>query len=238
MTAKPPHDTVRQRKKGAALGAQRYLPIAEIRNDTVILKNGGLRAILRIEATNFNLKSETEQEAIIAGYGAFLNTLSFPIQIIVRSTHINIDTFLAHLQSKQEQQKNQLLQEQTALHIAFIRRLLEVADIMQKSFYLVLPLDRNVRRKTLLEKFLEWLHPEDSAVKAAHRNREFNEGGRMLNDRVELAQAGLNSLGLHARRLTTRELIQLYYDIYNPQTSQHQKLPQDIADLHTDATTL
>lgn len=238
MTAKPPPDTVRQRKRNPALSAQRYLPIAEIRNDTVILKNGGLRAILRIEATNFNLKSETEQEAIIAGYGAFLNTLSFPIQIIVRSTHINIDTFLAHLQSKQEQQKNQLLQEQTALHITFIRRLLEVADIMQKSFYLVLPLDRNVRRKTLLEKCLEWLHPEDSAVKAAHRNREFNEGARMLNDRIELAQAGLNSLGLHSRRLKTRELIQLYYEIYNPQTSQRQKLPQDIADLHMDATTL
>lgn len=238
MTAKPPPDTVRQRKKNPKLSAQQYLPIAEIRNDTVILKNGGLRAIIRIEATNFNLKNETEQEAIIAGYGAFMNTLSFPIQILMRSTHINIDTFLAHLQSKQEQQKNPLLQEQTALHIAFIRRLLEVADIMQKSFYLVMPLDRNVRRKTLLEKVLEWLNPGDSAVKAAHRNREFNEGARMLNDRIELAQAGLNSLGLHPQRLKTRELIQLYYEIYNPQTSQYQKLPQNIGNLHTDAMTI
>jgi len=204
----------------------------------VILKNGGLRAILHVEATNFHLKSETEQEAIIAGYGAFLNTVSFPIQILVRSTHINIDTYLAYLQSKMEQQKNLLLQEQTASHINFIVRLLEMADIMQKHFYLILPIDRNVRRKTLLEKFLEWLHPEDSAVKAAQRNREFNEGARMLNDRIELAQSGLNGVGLHTSRLQTRELIQLYYEIYNPQTSQRQKIPQNITDLNTDATTL
>src|SRR3990167_1608882 len=209
MTTKPPPDTVRQRKKNTTIGTQRYLPIAEIRNNTVILKNGGLRAILHVEATNFHLKSETEQEAIIAGYGAFLNTVSFPIQILVRSTHIN-----------------------------FIVRLLEMADIMQKHFYLILPIDRNVRRKTLLEKFLEWLHPEDSAVKAAQRNREFNEGARMLNDRIELAQSGLNGVGLHTSRLQTRELIQLYYEIYNPQTSQRQKIPQNITDLNTDATTL
>lgn len=238
MTTKPPPDTVRQRKKNPALSTQRYLPVAEIRNDTVILKNGGLRAILRIEATNFNLKSETEQEAIIAGYGAFLNTISFPIQILIRSTHINIDTYLAYLQSKKEQQTHQLLQEQTAYHINFILRLLEVADIMQKHFYLILPIDRNIRRKTLLEKFLEWLHPEDSAVKAAQRNREFSEGARLLNDRIELAQSGLQSIGLHSTRLQTREIIQLYYEIYNPQTSQHQKIPKDIADLNADATTL
>jgi len=238
MTEKPPPDTVRQRKRNPALSTQRHLPIAEIRNDTVILKNGGLRAILRIEATNFNLKSETEQEAIIAGYGAFLNTLSFPIQILVRSTHINIDAYLAYIQSKMEQQKNELLQEQTASYINFIRRLLEVADIMQKHFYLILPIDRNIRRKTLIEKFLEWLHPEDSAVKAGQRNRAFDEGARMLKDRIELAEAGLNSIGLHSRRLPTRELIQLYYEIYNPQTSKNQKIPKDITDLHTDATTL
>ena len=238
MTEKPPPDTVRQRKRNPALSTQRHLPIAEIRNDTVILKNGGLRAILRIEATNFNLKSETEQEAIIAGYGAFLNTLSFPIQILVRSTRINIDAYLAYIQSKMERQKNELLQEQTASYINFIRRLLEVADIMQKHFYLILPIDRNIRRKTLIEKFLEWLHPEDSAVKAGQRNRAFDEGARMLKDRIELAEAGLNSIGLHSRRLPTRELIQLYYEIYNPQTSKNQKIPKDITDLHTDATTL
>ena len=238
MTTKSPPDTVRQRKKNPALSTQRYLPIAEIRNDTVILKNGGLRAILHIEATNFNLKSETEQEAIIAGYGAFLNTISFPIQILVRSTHINIDTYLVYLRSKMEQQKNQLLREQTASYTNFIVRLLEVADIMQKHFYLILPIDRNVRRKTLLEKFLEWLHPEDSAVKAGQRNREFNEGASMLKDRIELAQSGLNSIGLHSRRLPTRELIQLYYETYNPQTSKNQKIPRDLADLNTDATTL
>jgi len=76
-------DTVRQRKGNPKAAAQRFLPIAEIRNDTVILKNGGLRAILSVEALNFNLKSETEQQGIIAGYQAFINTLTFPLQVCV-----------------------------------------------------------------------------------------------------------------------------------------------------------
>lgn len=238
MSPKQAPDTVRKRKGTTTAGTQRYLPIAEIRNDTVILKSGGLRAVLRVEALNFNLKSETEQEAIIAGYGAFANTIGFPIQIIIRSTHINIDRYIAYLREKMEQQRHPLLKEQTMGHINFILRLLEVADIMQKHFYIIIPIDREVRKKTMIEKFLGWLHPEDSAVKAAQRNRQFTEGAKALNDRLELVQAGLGSVGLPSQRLQTRELIQLYYGIYNPATSQHQKIPEDISQLKTDATTL
>src|SRR3989344_4010908 len=211
MTTKPPPDTVRQRKKNTTISTQRYLPIAEIRNDTVILKNGGLRAILHVEATNFNLKSEVEQEAIIAGYGGFLNTVGFPIQIVIRSTNIYIDSYMNYLNEKMQAQQHQLLKEHTQYYMNFILRLLEVADIMQKLFFVVIPVDRSIRRKTMIEKFLEWLHPEDSAGKASQRNRDFNEGVKILNDRIELVQAGLNGIGLHTKRLATRELIELYY---------------------------
>lgn len=232
---KPSNDNVRQRKDATAAGTQYHLPIAEIFNDTVVLKNGGLRAVLHVDATNFNLKSETEQEAIIAGYGAFLNTLSFPIQVLVRSTHANIDTYLAYLQSHIEQQKNQLLLAQATSHLHFIMRLLEVADIMQKHFYFVLPTDRNVQRKTLRETLFVWRHSEGGAVRSVRWNAAFSSDSRLLKDRTELVQSGLNAIGLHSSRLRTRELIQLYYDIYNPKTSQHQKIPQDITDLNTDA---
>ncbi|PIP65288.1 hypothetical protein COU77_02660 [Candidatus Peregrinibacteria bacterium CG10_big_fil_rev_8_21_14_0_10_49_16] len=230
--------TVRKRKSQQVNATQRYLPIGEIRNDTISLKNGGLRAVLQVEAINFNLKSETEQEAIIAGYGSFVNTLSFPVQIIVRSTHINIDSYLKYLQGKAQEQTNELLQEQTFAYIAFINRLLEVSDIMQKRFYVIVPYDKSERKKTLLEKFFDWLHPEDSVGKAAQRFREFNQFVKKLNERVELIEAGLGNIGLHTSRLRTRELIDLYYNIYNPETSQRQKIPENLEDLKMDDTTL
>lgn len=236
--AEKPKDTVRARKKGNANATQRFLPIAEIRNDTVLLKNGGIRAVLQIEALNFNLKSETEQQGIIAGYGAFVNTLTFPLQIVVRSTKTNIDDYLNSLRQIGEKHENQLLKDQTFNYVNFIQRLLDIADIMQKRFYVVVPIDKSVRKKSIIETFLEWMHPDDTVGKAAVRNKELLQGLKELNERVELVEAGLTSVGLHCKRLTTRELLSLYYQIYNPKTSQHQKIPGSTEDLKLEKTTL
>lgn len=229
--------SVRSRKKTALVSTQRFLPIAEIRSDTVLLKNAGLRAVLLVEALNFNLKSETERAGIIAGYEGLVNTLTFPLQIVVRSAKMNIDPYLAQLRSLAAGQGNELLKTQTLAYAAFVERLIDVADIMQKRFYVVVPLDQSARGKTLLEQFFGWLSPDDSTAKAAQRARDFAAGARALNDRVNLVQAGLQNIGLVSRRLTTHELIELYYQIYNPQTSQEQKLPEE-EQLHADRTTL
>jgi hypothetical protein len=219
--------TIRQRKKSALASTQRFLPIAEIRNDTVLLKNGGLRAVLLVEALNFNLKSETEQQGIIAGFEAFVNTLIFPLQITVRSTKVNIDPYIATLRTTAQKQANELLREQTLAYASFIERLVDIADIMQKRFFVIVPVDATMRKKTLLEKFFGWLSPDDSSLKAYQRNREFLGKSKELKERVNLVQTGLENVGLMSRRLTTHELIELYYSIYNPQTSQEQKLPAD-----------
>lgn len=234
----PPKSTVRQRKKGGAMSTQRFVPIAEIRNDTVLLKNGGMRAIVQVEALNFNLKSETEQQGIIAGYGQFVNTLTFPLQVVMRSTKANIDPYLESLLDTADKQKNELLRSQTVSYVSFIQRLLDVADIMQKRFLVIVPLDRTLRKKTLLEQFLDWLHPADSATKASARNREFAQYSKELYERVELVQTGLLNIGLHSKRLNTRELLELYYQIYNPTTSQREKIPQDTTKLELDQSVL
>src|SRR3989344_9585053 len=98
-------NTIRRRKNNSKSATQRFVPISEIRNDTVLLKHGGLRAVLEVEALNFNLKSETEQQGIIAGYEAFINTLVFPIQIVVRSTKVNIDPYIDQIHQKAEVQE-------------------------------------------------------------------------------------------------------------------------------------
>lgn len=238
MTEKPAPDTVRNRKKNPAASTQRFLPIGEIRNDTVLLKNGGLRAVLRVEAMNFNLKSETEQQAIIAGYGAFMNTLTFPIQIVLRSAKTNIDEYLNSLRALGEKQENALLKEQTLGYVAFVQRLLDVAEIMQKSFYVVVPMDRVVHHKTFLEQFFSWLKPDDSLGRATARMRDIQKDLAILAERVELVGTGLTNIGLHVTRLSTRDLIALYYKVYNPRTSQHAKLPTDLAPLKLAPTTL
>lgn len=220
--------TIRNRKKNSLVSTQRYLEIAEIHNDTVLLKNGGLRAIIEIEAVNFNLKSETEQQGIIAGYGAFVNTLGFPLQIYIRSTRTNIDDYLEEIRALGEKNVNPLLKEQTIDYVAFMQKLLDVADIMQKKFYVVIPIDRAVRKKTSLENFFTWLNIDDTLGSAAQRRREFSVFYKQLNERVELVEAGLSNIGLHTKRMTTRDLLSLFYQIYNPQTSQRQKIPTDL----------
>ncbi len=233
----PFKSTVRTRKKTPLSSTQRFLPIAEIRNDTVLLKNGGLRAVLQVEALNFNLKSETEQQGIIAGYEGLVNTLSFPLQIVMRSAKMNIDPYLEHLRSIAQTQKNELLRSQTVAYANFVERLIDVADIMQKRFYVVIPIDQSARHKTMLEQFFSWISPDDSTLKASQRAHDFAAGSRNLKDRVNLVQAGLENIGLLSHRLSTHELIELYYKIYNPKTSQEQKLPEE-GQMKMDGTTL
>lgn len=233
-----PKDTVRQRKGSALASTQRFLPVAEVRNNAIILKNGGVRGVLEVEALNYNLKSETEQQAIIAGYGAFVNTLPCPIQIIVRSRKMNIDGYIENIRSTGEKQTNPLLKEQTLNYASFIQKLVDVADIMQKKFYIVIPIDRSERHKTMIEQFFDWLHPDDSSAKASQRSHEFTRENSLLSDRMELVSSGLSNIGLHIKRLQTRDLISLLYETYNPKTSQTQKIPSDEKLLKLEANAL
>lgn len=223
--------TVRKRKKNEKSNTQRFLPFSEIKNDTVLLKNGGLRAVLQIEPLNFNLKSETEQQGIITGYESFLNTLFFPLQIIMRSTKVNIEPYLDHIQEKAKGQKNMLLKDQTLAYANFVERIVEVADIMQKQFYIIIPLDDGVKSKggqnTPLSQFFSWMNVDDTLSKALQRNQKLSGQLSRLKERVDLVETGLRNIGLAPRRLQTLELIQLYYKMYNQHQSQTQKLAQD-----------
>ena len=204
-------DTVRSKKKSSALSTQRYLPIAEIKEDTVLLKNGGLRAVLKVNSLNFNLKSELEQQGIIAGYQGFMNTLIFPIQILIRSTRLNIDPYLKSLKDKIKNQTNPLVKEQTADYINFMEKLVDIADIMQKNFYIIVPVDAptKVKRGTIM-RFLDWLNIDDTRSKALARNRDFHAYSKILKDRITLIQSGLENVGITMHRMQTDELVQLY----------------------------
>ncbi len=231
-------DSVRSKKKNYAVSTQRYLPIAEIKEDTVVLKNGGLRAVLKVNSLNFNLKSEIEQQGIIAGYQGFVNTIIFPIQILVRSTRLNIDPYIQNLKKRCEAQTSPLLKEQTVDYSNFMEKLVDVADIMQKSYYVIVPVDAPTKTKRgILQRFFEWMNVDDTRAKALQRSREFRYYNKILRDRITLIQSGLENVGVTMRRLKTEELVQLYYGIYNPTTSQKQKF-QNLDDLNADKSAL
>ncbi len=231
-------DSVRKKKKAFSMSTQRYLPIAEIKEDTVVLKNGGLRAVLKVNSLNFNLKSEIEQQGIIAGYQGFENTLIFPIQILVRSTRLNIDPYIQNLKQRADVQTSPLLKDQTNDYADFMEKLVDIADIMQKSFYIVIPIDAPAKAKrTLIQRFLDWINVDDTRARALQRSREFRAYSKILRDRITLVQSGLENVGITMRRMKTEELVQLYYSIYNPITSQKQKF-QSLGDLNADASAL
>ncbi|MBP9773784.1 MAG: hypothetical protein KBD00_04095 [Candidatus Peribacteraceae bacterium] len=220
----PTKNTVNARKTSFMSSTQRFLPIAEIREDSLILKNGGIRAVLKVHALNFSLKSEVEQQGIISGYQSFVNTLTFPIQILIRSSRLNIDPYLKKLEEKSVAHTNPLLKSQAVDYAGFMEKLVNVAEIMQKSYYIIVPVDANVATKRgLLTRFIDWMSVDDTKAKALQRNRDFKNSGKVLRDRVTLIQSGLEGIGITMERLKTPELVQLFYQVYNPETSQKEK---------------
>ena len=119
--------------------AQKYLDIAEIRDDLVILKDGTLRSVLLVSSINFALKSVDEQNAIVQAYMQFLNGLEFPIQVVIQSRRMNIDTYVRTLDENEKNQTNDLLKRQIHDYREFVKQLVKMGDIMQKRFYVVVP---------------------------------------------------------------------------------------------------
>lgn len=209
---------------GPTLSTQTYLRIAEIRENTVILKNGGLRSVLRVSSINFNLKSEDEQNAIIYSYQGFLNTLEDPIQVVIRSKKLDIDKYLDDLRGKAAKQQNALLQKQTYEYADYIQKLVEYADIMAKEFYVIIPEDPYAaKNQTFIEKFFGFVNAKDSYAQIKSRREQFDELKKKLAQKVNSVKIGLENCNLKVEELTTKELIQLFYEINNPVAARFQK---------------
>lgn len=211
------------KNKAQNSSTQRHLRISEVTNDTVILKNGGVRGVLEVSAINFNLKSEQEQMAIISSYQGFLNTLDFPVQIVVQSRRLDLDNYLANLNDVAKKQDNKLLQEQTYEYIDYIKRLLEYADIMEKKFYVVVPYETLAKKKaSAFGKFMDRMKGKETYSDFVYKKKNFTRLKKALDARINTVIAGLESCGLKVSKLDTKKLIELYYSSYNPVVSRSQ----------------
>lgn len=193
---------------------QQLLNIEEIKEGIVVLKDGSLRTILMTSAINFALKSSKEQEAIIYQYQSFLNSLDFPIQIVINSRRLNIKPYLQTLGERERQQSNELLKIQTAEYKEFVQGLVEMANIMKKAFYLVVPFAPiEAKREGFLEKLMTLL----GSIKTAKLKKEkFAKYKDQLTQRVEHVASNLEGVGIRMEPLNTQELIELFYTLYNP----------------------
>ncbi len=234
---KKPKTPAKTKKKGknakkTLSSTQMYLKIAEIRDDSLVLKNGGIRAVLKVSSINFNLKSEDEQNAIIYSYQNFLNSIEFPIQVVIKSKKLDIDNYIDQLNDIGEKQTNTLLQRQTYEYMDYIQRLVEYADIMQKDFYVVVPYDPfRSTKPNFLQRFFQDMSPKDSFSELKRRHNEFTQIKKGLNQRINVVKSGLENAGLAAQQLTTQQLIELFYETYNPLSSRNQKI-EDLEEIN------
>lgn len=200
----------------------KYLDIAEIRDDMVLLKDGTVRAVVLVSSINFALKSNDEQEAIIQAYMTFLNGLEYPVQIVIQSRSMNIDGYMERLREQERTVQNDLLRIQIEDYRTFIGELVELGQIMQKMFYLVIPYDPLTnKRKNFWSRLSEALSP---ASAAKLNKKQLKDRIEQLSRRAELTQGQLNSMGLESARLDTESLIELYYTVYNPDLFASEKL--------------
>lgn len=210
----------KQKKPKAGPPTQRFLDLAEIREDVVVMKDGTLRGALMVSSINFALKSDDEQQAIIQGYMQFLNGLDHPLQVCIQSRRMNIDGYIAALSAQEEKITNELLRAQIRDYAAYVRELVQLGDIMQKRFFAVVPYDPADSGKESGRGFLNKLSTAFSPAAVIKLNaKQFAERRDALLRRLDNVAGGLESMGLQVARLDTQGLIELLYTSYNPDTA-------------------
>lgn len=200
--------------KGAS--TLKYVDVESIKDGIIILKNGSLRSVLMVSSINFDLKSTDEQDAIISQYQNFLNSLDFPLQIVVTSRKLNIRPYLEMIKEREKQQTNEMLRMHTVEYQEFITKLTNVTNIMSKFFYIVVPFAPvETKKGGFFDRLSSTLAPKQQIIE----NRElFETYKNQLWQRVDHVSAGLGGTGLKLTALTTDEIIELLYNSYNPST--------------------
>ncbi|MFZ5365825.1 MAG: hypothetical protein ACOZBZ_00850 [Patescibacteria group bacterium] len=191
---------------------QEHLEIEDIKDNIVILKDGSCCLILATTAINFGLLSEKEQDALIFAYAALLNSLTFPIEIVIRSKRKDVTSYLKLLEGEISKQVNKLLAEQMKKYQKFVEDTVKKNNVLDKSFYVVIPFSTLELGATqalgqVLQRKKGLPYPKDYILERAKMN---------LYPKRDHLSRQFNRLGLKTREVSTQEAIQLFYDIYNP----------------------
>ena len=192
---------------------QNFVPIKDIHDGVVILKNGQMCSILLASSINFALKSATEQEAILGQFQSFLNTIDFSIQFYVQSRKLNIQPYLDLLETREPLQDNDLMRVQLREYIEFIRTFTSEVDIMTKSFFVVIPY---TPAAISMSGGIKGLIPKKKEQQATFDPVRFAEDRSQLEQRITVVEQGLSRIGIRTIPLGNDEITELFYHLFNP----------------------
>ncbi len=203
-----------------AKAAQEFVPIKEVRNGIIVLKDGGLRAILIASSINLSLKSSDEQIATINQFQSFLNGLDFPTQIVIQSRRLDIRPYLLMLEGRLKEQTEPLLKIQTKEYIEFIRSFTDEVNIMTKTFFVVVPYSSSIikSKNGIIDSLLGTGTPKKQVedTKKAMDLASFEEKRSQLEQRTNVIISGLSGIGIRSSQLKTDEVVELFYKTFNP----------------------
>lgn len=194
---------------------QDFVPIKEVRDGIMILKDGSMRAVLLVTSINFALKSSDEQQSVIFQFQNFLNSLDFSVQMYVQSRKLDIKPYLAILEGRYKEQTNDLMKIQIKEYVEFIKNLTEGSNIMTKSFFLIVPF---TPPSIDVVKSSKGFFGPKKAVQTQKENEaeSFLENRTQIEQRVSVVEQGINRCGLRTVQLGTEEVIELFYKLFNP----------------------
>ncbi len=193
---------------------QSFVPIQEVRDGIIVLKDGSIRAILMTSSVNFALKSEDEQKSIIYQFQNFLNSLNFDIQIFVQSRNLDIRPYVSLLQDRLKVQTDDLMKIQIKEYMTFIKSFTEQANIMTKRFFIVIPytpMNANIKKAG---GFFSSKKNNEKESKIA--SDAFAESRTQIAQRVDVVLSGVARTGVRAVQLGTEEVIEVFYQLFNP----------------------
>lgn len=212
---------------------QQHLDVLDVRDGILILTGGRFRAVLEASAINFDLLSEAEQDAAIFAYRNLVNSLDFPIQVVVRTRQVDITSYVEFLKDQLKEQPSSSMREQLQSYIEFVEQLVLENTVLSKRFFVVLPYWKmEVRSKgsgNLLDPIREivpFLEPK--AEKPKYSETAFADAKRVFEQRRESMAWQFRRLGVQVRQLSDEELVRLFYEIYNPEAGENEALQQDL----------
>ncbi len=207
--------------------SQNSLLISEIREGMVVMNDGSFRAVVTCQSINFDLMSDREREGVEYSYQSFLNSLYFPVQIFIRSQKVDIGPYMERLSKLRRDQDNMLLGVLMDDYLDFIDQLSQEANIMDKSFFIVVPYfptgDMNTAVNTS-KNLLSGMFSPDKQTNIKIDKATYDKAKDEIQNRVSVVTNGLFQMGVRGVQLGTKELASLYYNVYNPDSAVRQPL--------------
>ncbi|MCD5389872.1 MAG: hypothetical protein LR005_00570 [Candidatus Pacebacteria bacterium] len=215
-------------KKYSGPTTQDFIPIKEIRDGIVVLRDGSLRAIILASAINMALKSSDEQQAVVMQFQGFLNSLDFPVQISIQSRRHDIRPYLLTLERRIEQQKEELLILQTREYIEFVKWFTGSVNVMSKKFYVVVPYtgsNLKVKRSDGIGGTIDKILGGGKKATFRQDAEKFEEQRSQLEQRIAIVKGGLSQFGVRSKQLDTEQTIEVFYNMFNPGEN-HRTIPK------------